>query len=326
MKRSSTTSTTLTFQEEPGRSLKENAGSKDMVTTRRRHFSFIQRSSDIDPDVIPSIRYVGKDSWKPLKPILSTTDAPKRLERAVSFHKIEIREYKRALGDNPAVLEGPPIGIDWQYNHTESKTVDSYEKERPSREWYECYMTPDRRSQILSEDCGHSYQEILKATIEADQRRRKRDVSLFMSDVCGGPLVIMESIVRKLKRLLLLKRNSKQAVLTLWSEAHRQALLDQEQMTKTDMGTHIKPDSFHSPQVKLTGRWIRRGHSNAAIQMEENENEDIVLIPTQSEDSFTSTISSQGGQAAARGSLRHILEDPNLHVYETEDGEFEGTA
>eukprot|EP00978_Attheya_sp_CCMP212_P025654 scaffold82903_cov62-Attheya_sp.AAC.3 len=326
MERSST-STTLSVQEEPERNLKENTGSKDVVTTRRRRFPCIPRSSDIDPDVIPSIRYVGKDSGKPLKPILSTTDAPKRLQRAVSFHTIEIREYKRALGDNPAVSYGPPIGIDWQYNHTESKTVDLYERERPPRgEWYEWYMTPDRRSQMLSEECGHSYQEIMQATNEADQRRRKRDTSLFLSDVCGGSLVIMESITRKLKRLVLRKRNSKRAVLTLWSEAHRQALLDQEQISKTDMDTHIKPDSFHSPQVKVTGRWIRRGHSNAAIQMEENENENIVLIPTQSEDSFASTISSHGGHAAARGSLRHILEDPNLHVYETEDGEFEGTA
>merc|ERR1712238_242161 len=40
----------------------------------------------------------------------------RRTASTVSFKAVEIREYDRAIGDNPSCSSGPPIALDWNYS------------------------------------------------------------------------------------------------------------------------------------------------------------------------------------------------------------------
>ena len=54
----------------------------------------------------------------------TTVDRPRKLQ----FSTIEVREYNRTLGDNPACTCGPPTQLDWDYAVTCNTTLDEYEK------------------------------------------------------------------------------------------------------------------------------------------------------------------------------------------------------
>lgn len=42
----------------------------------------------------------------------STSSTPRN---RVQFHGVEVREYRRSMGDNPAATAGPPLSLDWEY-------------------------------------------------------------------------------------------------------------------------------------------------------------------------------------------------------------------
>ena len=45
---------------------------------------------------------------------------------------LEIREYYITLGDNPSMIQRPPISLDWDYNKRRTKviTLEDYEEKR----------------------------------------------------------------------------------------------------------------------------------------------------------------------------------------------------
>lgn len=60
------------------------------------------------------------------------TSACASLGLGVSFHTVEVREYPITIGDNPSVINGPPVAIDWDYDDRIELGVDDFELCRSS--------------------------------------------------------------------------------------------------------------------------------------------------------------------------------------------------
>eukprot|EP00978_Attheya_sp_CCMP212_P041800 scaffold244370_cov35-Attheya_sp.AAC.1 len=87
----------------------------------------------------------------------------KGLKHSVLFHSVEVREYERSLSDNPAVLDGVPIGLDWDYIVNGSMKFDAYEESQPPRRDHLEFQIPAHaRARMMQEEWGHSYSEVLK--------------------------------------------------------------------------------------------------------------------------------------------------------------------
>ncbi|KAL9189337.1 hypothetical protein ACHAXT_011827 [Thalassiosira profunda] len=95
---------------------------------------------------------------------------------SVRFDTVEFREYQIALGDSPATVSGPAIGLSWAY-HPEDTLVsdlDAYEECRTPRTKAELALPGDVREAMLLE-AGYSRNEIRTAVAKARRARRRRD-------------------------------------------------------------------------------------------------------------------------------------------------------
>eukprot|EP00980_Cylindrotheca_fusiformis_P004473 scaffold953_cov141-Cylindrotheca_fusiformis.AAC.17 len=79
----------------------------------------------------------------------------------VSFGQVKVREYPRAITDNPAVSDGPPIGIGWDYDTEADYPIDQWEGDRMyfRRNHTELLVPRDERHERLVE-AGCSEKEI----------------------------------------------------------------------------------------------------------------------------------------------------------------------
>ena len=94
----------------------------------------------------------------------------------VSFSKIHIREYPIIIGDNPSIMTGVPITIDWVHVSEIKFTIDEYEDFKPeSRTMAQLRMPSSCRNGILQRQ-GFSTAEIRRglrmANITKGQRRK----------------------------------------------------------------------------------------------------------------------------------------------------------
>ena len=102
--------------------------------------------------------------------------------KVVCFGNVNVREYERCVGDNPAVSSGVPIGLGWNYSTYLDVDVDIYESSvrKPGpRTRKDFVLTPQDRLQILRDDCGFSPKEIHHARDLAAEVRYQRQVSVF---------------------------------------------------------------------------------------------------------------------------------------------------
>ncbi|CAB9509047.1 expressed unknown protein [Seminavis robusta] len=60
----------------------------------------------------------------------STGTLPRRRRRVVSFGTVQIREFERIAGDNPAVSQGPSLSLGWKSIDQKPLTVRKYEDTR----------------------------------------------------------------------------------------------------------------------------------------------------------------------------------------------------
>merc|ERR1712238_290848 len=51
----------------------------------------------------------------------------RRTASTVSFKAVEIREYDRAIGDNPSCSSGPPFSLYWNYSENPAVCINEYE-------------------------------------------------------------------------------------------------------------------------------------------------------------------------------------------------------
>ena len=96
----------------------------------------------------------------------------------VSFSSVEVRQYERILGDNPACSTGPPLTIGWKFD--ESKTmnmsVDDYEYDHGlNRDDTAMVLSRQAREEMLLE-LGYSLKEMamsVRKNIRLKNRRRQ---------------------------------------------------------------------------------------------------------------------------------------------------------
>lgn len=142
------------------------------------------------------------------------------LQTRVSFHKVEIREYSRCIGDNPATTHGPPLSIDWEYNVAGSYAVDEYEETRPPRRVSHQMVVPGAiREDILSSHAGVTKKEIQKVTAEVKATRHRRKMSVALQEVDDW-MSLGEAIARRLRRLRTGISKKREQEL-LWENAQR---------------------------------------------------------------------------------------------------------
>lgn len=107
---------------------------------------------------------------------VETADDTSAKKSAVRFSMIEIREYPIVVGDNPAIMTGTPITIDWEHVDEIDCTVDDFEASKPPpRTMLEIRLPAKNRDDILKAQ-GFSLKErqigMKVANTTRGQRRR----------------------------------------------------------------------------------------------------------------------------------------------------------
>ena len=116
----------------------------------------------------------------------------------VQFGTVEIRDYKRILGDHPCVSIGPPLSIDWDYKENEPRDVDEYEFDRvlSRKSQQEMYLNYYARKHILGQDYT-----------EGDFKQVKKEINLTKKHTL--PLFLVFSSMSYLHFLLVLLSSRK---------------------------------------------------------------------------------------------------------------------
>mmetsp|Transcript_43393 Transcript_43393/g.104874 ORF Transcript_43393/g.104874 Transcript_43393/m.104874 type:complete len:185 (-) Transcript_43393:75-629(-) len=93
---------------------------------------------------------------------------------AVGFANIQIREYPIIVGDNPSIMTGTPITIDWTHVDEFDCSVDDYERTKPkSRNMMELRLPARNRDDILKAQ-GFSLKDRNAGMKAANTTRRQR--------------------------------------------------------------------------------------------------------------------------------------------------------
>lgn len=101
-----------------------------------------------------------------------------RRTSVVSFSSVEVRQYERILGDNPACSTGPPLTIGWKFDEakTINMSVDDYEYDHGlNRDETAMVLSRQEREEMLLE-LGYSLKEMavsVRKNIRLKNRRRQ---------------------------------------------------------------------------------------------------------------------------------------------------------
>uniref|UniRef100_A0A7R9ZGQ7 Uncharacterized protein n=2 Tax=Pseudictyota dubia TaxID=2749911 RepID=A0A7R9ZGQ7_9STRA len=116
---------------------------------------------------------------------------------SLSFGTIEIRQYTRVLGDNPACPAGPPISLGWKYSPKSTVvSIDEYETGRYPRRRDSSLRVSVKRREAMLRALGYSTRDL----IEAD-RVRKKDQILRERTVCRLKYRRLEATMENAKRM-----------------------------------------------------------------------------------------------------------------------------
>lgn len=103
------------------------------------------------------------------------SDCPERTVLSVSFGDVEIRKYRRILGDHPDVSVGPPISLDWDYNTCRRLSLDKYESCRKNRRHgSELIMSNTQRWIIVEHLTDSTHNDIEKCIHEVQKVQCER--------------------------------------------------------------------------------------------------------------------------------------------------------
>ena len=123
--------------------------------------------------------------------------------RAVSFGKVEIRNFERILGDNPpACGKGPSMALGWNYNEETPVELDKFEIKRRSswtstrrRNSKELIMSPGKRER-LAKKLGFSEKEINSNVQKIEKILKQRRKTQAYDDA-----IDMAAIIQRARRL-----------------------------------------------------------------------------------------------------------------------------
>ena len=146
---------------------------------------------------------------------------PAAMKRTVSFNEVEVREYARCLGSNPATTHGPPLTIDWKYERKSSLPLDVYEEDRPSKERRsisELQVPSTVREAMLRQHTDCTKQDIAEAVRQTRRARHERQITVAMQNYEPWHL-LFESFQRKWARWTKRRPSKKREMEILWEKA-----------------------------------------------------------------------------------------------------------
>lgn len=146
-----------------------------------------------------------------------TSESSPTLNRQVSFSKIQVREHKRTIGDNPSCAYGTPISLDWECLQWDDVSLDEYEARRYSnvagrgtrvalgrpRKLRELHLNHYQRRDILQLE-GYTLEEIKAQKRITDKVRKQREMTRLVAQTCVLLKIedMVESAGRKVQRVL----------------------------------------------------------------------------------------------------------------------------
>ena len=149
--------------------------------------------------------------------------APRAARRStISFGNVEIREYDRTVGVNPSCSDGgPALDLDWTYRERNPISIDNYENYRfydePRRQTRHMRLRCYQREKILINDHSVTMIEIHSARKQINKSIEQRKMTLLKMKFERFHLA-EEKIVSKTKKVLGLKKSSKEEIEALWQK------------------------------------------------------------------------------------------------------------
>lgn len=97
-------------------------------------------------------------------------------QKSVSFAEVQVREYPFCLGDNPSVMIGAALTIDWVAQSEAALSLDDYEASRPERRRSEELRIPSFVREEMLRTSGYSRLDIQRGVkdVNITRNRRKR--------------------------------------------------------------------------------------------------------------------------------------------------------
>lgn len=144
-----------------------------------------------------------------------------RSKKSVSFKNLEIREYRRVLGDNPSCSAGPPMSIGWEHSLDDVIiAIDEYEEQNPYRRAPSELLLPRMvREKMLKEE-GFTRKEMNSAAKHGllHKNSRRKSVSRLHLDVMEERI---EGALRKARKSLFPFKSKSQKDLLMWENASK---------------------------------------------------------------------------------------------------------
>lgn len=164
------------------------------------------------------------------------------LKKSVSFHQVEIREYERIPGDNPAVTSGPAVSMAWSHHSNTSLDCIEYEDSRPPRRIPAEFQMPASVRKTLLEKSGASSTDIQKSQAEIRITKRHRQATAAMQELESAE-ILFQSIGRKWKRLINGVSQQQEQDL-LWKNANnlKQETAEKEETSTDPTADQTQPD------------------------------------------------------------------------------------
>lgn len=123
------------------------------------------------------------------------------MKRSVSFHKIEIRNYERTIGDSVASC-GVPVSLGWEYDSGGELDLDSYEKHRPPSRSRQEMILPSHVRMDLLKNAGYSLKERMQAAKASTIERNRRKATAAKTEEIVRAEYALEKAGRSLKKVL----------------------------------------------------------------------------------------------------------------------------
>lgn len=161
-----------------GTSASFSSSSATMKTKQRRSSTCVAYAQTRTPAIKGCLRREGQRS--------STL-------KGVRFGNIVITEFPIILGDNPAVTSGAPVTIDWTPQAENSYSVNAFEQFKPARRRRRKLLISVSSRAILLLAAGYSVDEIADASINAQQIKHERQVTLHANQNWDRVSLLMEN-------------------------------------------------------------------------------------------------------------------------------------
>mmetsp|Transcript_10309 Transcript_10309/g.17097 ORF Transcript_10309/g.17097 Transcript_10309/m.17097 type:complete len:214 (-) Transcript_10309:433-1074(-) len=131
-------------------------------------------------------------------------------KKRVAFDVTELREFPMILGDNPSVLEGPPVTIDWDFNVQTHFVlqVDTFERMRGNsrRSYSDLRLSKAIRVDRLLKG-GTTQKEIVQAIRQVRKDQHNRVVSAQIQPGVESMHKAVENARIGFKKIILFKKS-----------------------------------------------------------------------------------------------------------------------